>query len=1023
MFRKGDCYKNFRVLDVFDVSDYHSVAFHLLHEKTGLEVVHFLNDDDENLFSFSFRTPNKKSNGAAHILEHSVLCGSERYPLKDPFVALSNQSVKTYLNALTYPDRTVYPASSIVKADYFNLMDVYGDAVFFPNLAPEIFMQEAHRLECDENGVHSIQGVVYNEMKGDYSSFESAVSNACNASVLGGSVYEKDSGGDPLEIPSITHGELVAFHEKWYRPENCLVFLYGNIPTEEQLDFLQERFLSRLEQKFPPADVSDGGRKSRVAEFLSYVAPAPMEKPVECRYEGPKGGDGDETKNTVVLNFRLGQVSDSLSAMENTVMFGVLMNHDGSSLHKALIESGLGDDIAPQSGFSSYLYESVMSFGLRGVRDGDERKVGELVLDTLKKVADDGISANDIDATMMALEFSQRSIRRSDGPYSRVLMGRIVYGWLYGFDLSRQIRQRRDLDEMRRILAQNPGFLVERMKRLLIDNEGRSLVVVVPSEHFSKERDDAEKKLVALLSERTPAEEIRDVCSRLHEFQRKEDDVSCIPHLNPRDFIIDGKPRMERFGVSVSSVDGIDSAETGRGIPLLECRENVNGLVYVNVALPVDVLDVEDYPFVPMLSLVATECGWRTLDGRELGWAESAEECALHTGGLGSMFVTTDSGDTDAAVEMGKSRGWLGRDWFMFRLSMLEEEIEPALGILADCMTGTDFHDTKRIKDLIVEGRNDMDSGIVPDGSMYVESRAKCRSSRSCAVDEIWSGLSQLMTLHGIDDDGIGALSERFRKMVARMMGGGALVNVIAEESGLRTVRKLLPSFVRKVSLRSLGTVARRSVGDFVGLTLIDGKGSGDGDEVFVVNSQVGFAAEVVGAGTLASENAGVEDVCAHWLSNNLLWERIRTIGGAYGAFCSVNSFQGLLEFSTFRDPSPFSSCDVFESCLEEASGIDFSVDDVEKAVVGDYSRWIQPFAPRDRGMTGMMHSLEGLCECDRARKFMNAIGTTAESMRESFARFRMSAGTKRRRAVMCGKGQLPDDIDSAGVKVIVLPV
>ena len=168
----GDVYKDFEVIDIFELKDYGSVAFYLRHKILGLEILHLFNDDEENLFSFSFRTPNQKSNGAAHIMEHSVLCGSEKYPLKDPFTQLSNQSVKTYLNACTYPDKSVYPASSIVRADYFNLMSVYADAVFFPRLSREIFMQEAYRLECNADGKYSIQGVVYNEMKGSYSSFD-----------------------------------------------------------------------------------------------------------------------------------------------------------------------------------------------------------------------------------------------------------------------------------------------------------------------------------------------------------------------------------------------------------------------------------------------------------------------------------------------------------------------------------------------------------------------------------------------------------------------------------------------------------------------------------------------------------------------------------------------------------------------------------------------------------------------------------------------------------------------------------
>ena len=251
IFEKGSEYNGFCVLNVFELKDYHSTAIYLRHKKTGLEVLHLVNDETENLFSFTFRTPNPEGNGAAHIMEHSVLCGSERYPLKDPFTQLSNQSVKTYLNAATYADKTVYPASSTVEADYFNLMSVYADAVFFPLLKKEAFIQEVHRLEIDEKGEYSIQGVVYNEMKGNYSSFESVANDEQIRSLFPDTNYAYDSGGDPLEIPSLTYEAFKAFHKKYYRPDNCLLFLYGNISTEEQLDFLQENFLDRLEKTVP----------------------------------------------------------------------------------------------------------------------------------------------------------------------------------------------------------------------------------------------------------------------------------------------------------------------------------------------------------------------------------------------------------------------------------------------------------------------------------------------------------------------------------------------------------------------------------------------------------------------------------------------------------------------------------------------------------------------------------------------------------------------------------------------------
>ena len=245
--KENEIYNGFKVLSISQIPAYDSVGIFLKHEKTGLEIFHMVNNDVENLFAFGFKTPSFDSCGTAHILEHSVLCGSKNYPLKDPFIRLSNQSVKTFLNAMTFPDKTVYPASSLNETDYFNLMAVYGDAVFFPLLTKETFMQEGHRLEFDKNGKLQFQGVVFNEMKGDYSSLNNVITTYMTESLFPDASYSHDSGGEPTTIPELTYEKFKEFHKIYYHPSNCKLFLCGNISTKKQLDFINEKFLSAPE--------------------------------------------------------------------------------------------------------------------------------------------------------------------------------------------------------------------------------------------------------------------------------------------------------------------------------------------------------------------------------------------------------------------------------------------------------------------------------------------------------------------------------------------------------------------------------------------------------------------------------------------------------------------------------------------------------------------------------------------------------------------------------------------------------
>ena len=250
MLKKGEEYKGFYVIDITDVKDYNCKGIYLRHKTTGLEVFHLLNDDEENLFSFCFRTPVSDSKGLPHVIEHSVLCGSEKFRLKEPFITVKSKSVQTFLNAMTYSEKIMYPGATFIEKQYFDIMDVYADSVFFPVLSETTFNQEAHRLELDGNGNLSIQGVVYNEMKGQFSNFYSCAYRRLTSSLFPGTTYEYCSGGDPLEICTITYKDFTDFHKKYYSPENCLLYLYGNIPDDSSLFDETDWALSRMALRY-----------------------------------------------------------------------------------------------------------------------------------------------------------------------------------------------------------------------------------------------------------------------------------------------------------------------------------------------------------------------------------------------------------------------------------------------------------------------------------------------------------------------------------------------------------------------------------------------------------------------------------------------------------------------------------------------------------------------------------------------------------------------------------------------------
>ncbi|MBQ9237908.1 MAG: insulinase family protein, partial [Treponema sp.] len=523
----NEFYRGFDLISRTPLPDYSATGIYVRHRKTGLEVFHVQNDDEENLFAFVFRTPHPRATGVAHIIEHSVLCGSEKFPLKEPFVNLINQSMNTFLNAFTYPDKTVYPAASLNRTDYFNVMDVYADAVFFPLLSHETFLQEAHRLEIAEDGTRTIQGVVYNEMKGAYSSFASVAGDALLRSLFSGTVYEYDSGGEPLVIPTLTYEEFRAFHAACYRPDNALLFLYGSIPTEVQLDFIQRAVLDRLEKKYPvpPIHTRFPAVPSEIARLLQL---APMPTPVTVRTSAPDTG---VQGSYAVMNWRLGNTDDIQSFMEIVFIMQVLTGHDGSPISKALLDTDYGDGLVIE--IESSFRALAVCIGLSGVDASSADAVADVLMDTLNNCATHGVPSESVASAVLAVDFANREVTRAGGPYALEILSRAVAGWNYGTDPATRTLYRAAFDTVQRQLAENPDYCKELIRRLFLENTARSFVVVTPDARYLADRAVAEQQLVATRAAETTDAAIKDQQAALHAYQYREEtneEASCIPH-------------------------------------------------------------------------------------------------------------------------------------------------------------------------------------------------------------------------------------------------------------------------------------------------------------------------------------------------------------------------------------------------------------------------------------------------------------------------------------------------------------
>ena len=995
--KKNDLYKGFRVLDVVPSEENDSTGIFLRHEKSGLEVFHLLNNDRENLFAFAFRTPSQDSTGAAHVLEHSVLCGSEKYNAKDPFLQLSKQSINTYLNAFTASDRTVFPSSSLIKADYFNIMSVYADAVFFPLLRSEVFSQECWRLEHDEKGNPSIQGVVFNEMKGNYSSFNSVAGDVIGEALVPGSVYNLDSGGDPLEIPDLTVQKLKAFHKKYYCTSNCLVFLYGNIPTEEQLDFLNENVIKK---------VSSYGRKTVIKDVKLGKSRKTF------RGIAPAEDDGKTRDScTLTLTWRLGKnICDSkVNSTEILMLSDLLFGSDSAPVRKALLKKFPKCAVSPLSGPMVVSYYNLFTFALSEMKEnlGDEFR--KTVFDVLESLAEKGFEKDDIDRALMDFEIRNLEVKRSPsgGPYSIAILRQVLRGWTYGMEPWKFIDLKKRTDEFKAELSSDAKYLQKLIRKYFLDNDEYSLCAIVPSAEYTAARTKKEAALAKQLEKKLGREKIQETLLKMQKFQADENESSVIPSVRVKDLeVVD---------------DGIKVKKSTVGsVPFFTCEEPCNGLIYATISFPVDVLDPEDYLYLPLLEETLTEMGWAGLS-----WEKTSALADKITGCFNAIIRRASVSDSNKKY-MEENPLTVGREWLGIRIKFLEEKTDEVFALLGDCLSGVDFSDSRRLKTIICGAYSGLSTNVVPHAHYYASLRSMRTVSRFCAVNEIMDGITCLETFGRLRKMKCSDIQKKLLSMYGKIRSSGVVINVTADRNGLVAARKASERLVADLGLCGPKKKRKSSLKEFVALTELEGTSSSVknpvADEVFVIPGDIGFASCAVESSPYGTK-AYVEDtVLAHALEKSDLWKKIRMAGGAYGVFMNVNGDMNLTRFVTYRDPKPFESLGVFEDMLRNLESREFTAEETEHSVCGVYADDIEPMTPQTRGGCGIMRVLYGGSGkiCNKVTSML--LKTGVNGMKRSAKRY-SGAVKKGKTVVFCGRSLIPAKMKEKCGKIIKLKV
>lgn len=975
--KQADRLHGFTVIRVQAIPDIRVTAYELTHDRTGAHVLHLHNDDRENLFSIGFRTPPKDSTGVAHILEHSVLAGSKKYPVKDAFNELAKGSLKTFLNAFTYPDKTVYPVASQVKVDFYHLARVYTDLVLHPLLLPQTFLQEGHHLEPvnfdDPASDLTISGIVYNEMKGMYSSPDALMFKILLEGLYPDMAYGFDAGGDPEVIPKLDYEDFKAFHTTYYSPSNAWFFLYGDIPTTEHLAFLEE-MLKDFKQVDIHSEMHDQPRWIKIRRLQHFY---------------PIGKHEALEKKTIV---NLGWVTADNLDPEEVLLLQIaaiaLVGTAGAPLRKALIDSQLGEDLSPATGLERDLKQVPFMVGLRGSDPDKADQIEKLIFDTLGQVVRQGFDPQLIEGALHQVEFHGKEISRTVMPYSITLLGWVYQTWLYGGDPLAGLQFSTLIESIRRRWQEQPSLFQQVVQRWLLDNKHCLRVVMEPSRTYQEEREEAFHRQMmakkASLSQ-SQREEIRQEAMRLREEQIASDSPEALTSL-PRLEIEDLPRETEIIPTRLTSLAGVSA---------LEHEIFANGVVYLDLAF--DISDIPDslHPLLPLLGKLTLGMG---AAGKSYELMSSL--IALKMGGLSCSLEAGCTVDTQ-------------QDWqkLIIRMKVLHRNIPEAVHLLDELLTQADLSDRQRRRDLISEAKNQMISSVVPSGHAFARRTAASGLSLVSHREEQWHGLRQLRFLAHLADH----FEQRDQEFIEKVLSLGKkifsqsrlVINLTGDAEGLAGLTEALVPF-----LNHLPVEGKLSEPVQPSLTPLN--------YGIVIPAQVCYVAQVLESPTYLMAEAPVLSVLSHQLSSGLLYKRIRVQGGAYGGFSSYDPLNGQFAFLSYRDPNLEETLRVYQEAIEEMASREIESEELRKAVISTISALDKPMGPGSKGYTAMMRHFLNLSDEQRQQFRERVLEISASSLRKAAIEVLKPSFDRAQRAIYAAEDRLKKANEGLEPKLVI---
>ncbi len=930
----GETNHGFELVREDEIPEINSHARLYVHTRTGAQLLSIQNQDENKVFGVTFTTPPGDSTGLPHIMEHSVLCGSKKYPVKEPFIELIKGSLATFINAMTFPDKTVYPVASTNSKDFYNLIDVYLDAVFFPVITPETLQQEGWHYELNSpDAPLDYKGVVFNEMKGAYSSPEGLLGRVTQQALYPDTIYGHDSGGDPREIPNLTYEDFRSFHDKYYHPSNARFYFYGDDDLETRLKLLND-VLAPFERRSDDID-------SEIDLQSLFDAP-------RRHIEKYDAGEDDDQKGMMTLSWLLGEISDPVRELELHVLSHVLLGTPASPLKKALIDSGLGEDTV--GGGIDDLRQLNFSTGLKGMDPANVDQVEQVIMDTLRELATEGIDPATVDASLNTIEFSLREYNTGGFPRGLAMMFDVLSKWLYGGDPIEALRYEAALQTVKDKVAAGERVFENLIQEYLLDNNHRSSVVLEPDPTVNQQFDEEERARLDAMQSKLGSDELQQIIAdterlrQLQETPNSPEALATLPTLTRED--------LDPF-VKVVPNEIIDL----NGTQVLYHDLFTNGILYLDLAFNLKSVPQELLPYMSLFGRALLEMGTE-----KDSFVQLLQRIGSRTGGIGPTTFFSETVDREDLTAH-----------FILRGKAVIDRVGDLLDILTEMLTITRFDDKERFRQIVLKFKAGREAGLVPGGHQVVARRLNAGLSRSGWLSEQMGGLENLFFLRNLltqieaDWDSVRASLEAIRDHLLNR--ANLVVNVTLDGENWSQIKPLLADFAGRLPEGS-GALAAWSpsyVTENEGLT---------------IPAQVNYVGKAANVYELGYELNGSAYVVPRWLATDWLWERVRMMGGAYGAFASFDPYTGVFSYLSYRDPNLLGTLENYDGAAGYLQKLELNDAELTKAVIGAISDVDGYQLPDAKGYSQMLRYFVGMSDERRQEIRDSILMTSADDFR-----------------------------------------